>query len=141
MKIIITILLLSSCIFGCKNKELSNDQLSKITVVRHIEKKRNSIQQQNSESDSMKIIQEQNKKNAIKRFHIIVASYQSKDKINAEKLVQKLIRQKHHAELISSANRYRVSIANFTNEQAANGALDKYKGITQRNDIWVYKEE
>jgi hypothetical protein len=41
--------------------------------------------------------------------------------------------------LISSSQRYRVSIESFPTENEANAARDEYRKITDRQDIWVHK--
>ena len=57
----------------------------------------------------------------------------------AEETATRLKRQGHPASVVASTERFRVSIKSFPTEQAANAALDKYREITGREDIWVYK--
>ena len=61
------------------------------------------------------------------------------EKLKAEKLVQQLKAENHPVSLLFSTKRYRVSIASFATEKEANAALPRYKAITQRKDIWIYK--
>ena len=58
---------------------------------------------------------------------------------NYEQLVEKLKAQDYPATLISSSQRYRVSIESFPTENEANAARDEYRKITDRQDIWVHK--
>ena len=60
-------------------------------------------------------------------------------KKTAEQLVEKLKAQDYPATLISSSQRYRVSIESFPTENEANAARDEYRKITDRQDIWVHK--
>ena len=73
------------------------------------------------------------------RYHIIVGSFSSAEKKRAEQLVEKLKAQDYPATLISSSQRYRVSIESFPTENEANAARDEYRKITDRQDIWVHK--
>jgi hypothetical protein len=70
---------------------------------------------------------------------ILSWSFSSAEKKRAEQLVEKLKAQDYPATLISSSQRYRVSIESFPTENEANAARDEYRKITDRQDIWVHK--
>lgn len=74
-------------------------------------------------------------------YHIIVSSFGTAEKAQAEKLVSELKAQNYPATLLYSSQRYRVSIEGFATESEANAARDKYREITNRQDAWVYKLE
>lgn len=141
MKFTLIFLSLSFLIYGCKDKELPAKYLSTITVVR--ETGNRNIQQTDQEtispSDTMSMPPQQTKIHTNNSYHIIVGSFSPAEKKGAEQLVEKLKAQNYPATLISSSQRYRVSIESFPTESEANAALDKYREITGRQDIWIYK--
>ena len=134
MKFTLLFLLLSFLIYGCKNKELPAKYLSTITVVRETGGNHN-IRQTGEEATSPSHANT----HSGTRYHIIVGSFSSAEKKRAEQLVEKLKAQDYPATLISSSQRYRVSIESFPTENEANAARDEYRKITDRQDIWVHK--
>ena len=133
MKFTLLFLLLSFLIYGCKNKELPAKYLSTITVVRE------TGEEATSPSHATPILPQQANTHSGTRYHIIVGSFSSAEKKRAEQLVEKLKAQDYPATLISSSQRYRVSIESFPTENEANAARDEYRQITDRQDIWVHK--
>lgn len=138
MKISITFLTIICLFLGCKNRSLPSEHLSNIRVVRSMAKEADkpaSKQQENTTEKEKNILPEVKDEN----YHIIVASFKENDKASAEKTVKQLKAENHPASLIYSSQRYRVSIAGFPTEAEATAALDKYRTITKRQDIWVHK--
>ena len=122
MKFTLLFLLLSFLIYGCKNKELPAKYLSTITVVRETGGNHNIRQtgeEATSPSHATPILPQQANTHSGTRYHIIAQDYP--------------------ATLISSSQRYRVSIESFPTENEANAARDEYRQITDRQDIWVHK--
>ena len=130
MKFTLLFLLLSFLIYGCKNKELPAKYLSTI---------RQTGEEATSPSHATPILPQQANTHSGTRYHIIVGSFSSAEKKRAEQLVEKLKAQDYPATLISSSQRYRVSIESFPTENEANAARDEYRKITDRQDIWVHK--
>ena len=113
MKFTLLFLLLSFLIYGCKNKELPAKYLSTITVVRETGGNHNIRQtgeEATSPSHATPILPQQANTHSGTRYHIIVGSFSSAEKKRAEQLVEKLKAQDYPATLISSSQRYRVSI-------------------------------
>jgi len=135
MKFTLLFLLLSFLIYGCKNKELPAKYLSTITVVRETGGNHNIRQtgeEATSPSHATPILPQQANTHS-------GTSFSSAEKKRAEQLVEKLKAQDYPATLISSSQRYRVSIESFPTENEANAARDEYRKITDRQDIWVHK--
>lgn len=151
MKIIL-LFLMFGCLFSCKERSLSTSELTQITVARI--QRTDTLSQINKLKDSTTTLEKKHQvteipkaipqkhepKTVIHPYHIIVSSYAISEKIKAENKVARLIKEQHAASLLSSPQRYRVSIASFATEQEANAALPKYRSITKRNDIWVHRE-
>ena len=119
MKFTLLFLLLSFLIYGCKNKELPAKYLSTITVVRETGGNHNIRQtgeEATSPSHATPILPQQANTHSGTRYHIIVGSFSSAEKKRAEQLVEKLKAQDYPATLISSSQRYRVSIESFPTE-------------------------
>ena len=74
-----------------------------------------------------------------KRIGNLIKELRKKNNLTQEQLVEKLKAQDYPATLISSSQRYRVSIESFPTENEANAARDEYRKITDRQDIWVHK--
>jgi hypothetical protein len=148
MKIVLSLLIFSCLFANCVNKSFTTEQLSKLSVIRQTQKV---IKEEFIHSDTNTIVssvktetkiethQQTTKEKTAFHFHIIVASYAPSEKLKAEKLVQQLKAENHPVSLLFSTKRYRVSIASFATEKEANAALPRYKAITQRKDIWIYK--
>lgn len=143
MKLILFLSIISCCIYGCKDKELPGKYLSNIAVVREADKTstipapQNEVRTETNEQLVSKPEQITSPKQI--RYHIIVASFNGQEKARAEKLVEKLKAENYPATLLSSSQRYRVSIESFPSEQEANTARDEYRAITDRQDIWVHR--
>lgn len=75
------------------------------------------------------------------RYHIIVSSFGASEKASAEKLADRLKAKNFPASLLFSSQRYRVSIEGFPTEAEAGTALDKYKEIMKRQDLWILKTD
>ena len=148
MKIVLAILFLSCLFSSCKNKSFSTEQLTKLSVIRQtykVPKKEVVSTDTNVVISPIKSTKKENNQPSLKErttpcFHIIVASYATTEKLEAEKLAQKLKAAHHPASLLFSDKRYRVSIASFDSEKEANLNIPKYQEVTKRKDIWIYKE-
>lgn len=148
MKIVLAILFLSCLFSSCKNKSFSTEQLTKLSVTRQAHKapEKEIISTDTNvitspiQSIKREETQPSQKEETTPRFHIIVASYATTEKLEAEKLVQKLKAAHYPASLLFSAQRYRVSIASFNSEKEANLNISKYQEVTKRKDIWIYKD-
>lgn len=142
MKSTLLFLLLSFLLYGCKNKELPAKYLSTINVVRETEDNRNSQptgESSLSPGNIVSIPSPQADSYTGSKYHIIVGSFSPAEKKRAEQLVEKLKAQDYPATLLTSSQRYRVSIESFSTEIEANAARDEYRKITDRQDIWVHK--
>ncbi|WP_286156298.1 SPOR domain-containing protein [Parabacteroides goldsteinii] len=133
MKLVLAFLIIGCCISGCKNKDLSSQHLSRISVIRDTEP---SLPNNNKATytPSQTGIQQNNT-----QYHIIVASFSTREKARAEKMLSRLKAKDYPATLLYSSQRYRVSIESFSTEAEANAARDEYRSITDRQDIWVHK--
>lgn len=138
MKVVLLFLILNLFLGSCKNKELPAKYLSDITVLRVPENKPEETTPTDTTNPETPL-QKQPEVSTSGKYHIIVGSFSTTEQQQAEKLVQKLQAENHPATLLPSAQRLRISIASFSTEVAATTALDQYKEITGRQDIWVYK--
>lgn len=138
MKVLISFLAVSFLFLGCKERSLPNEYLSNIRIVRSMEKNVTPPQIKKDTTTKEKTLEKTPAAKELK-YHIIVASFKENDKTSAEKIVKRLKAENHPASLIYSSQRYRVSIAGFPTEADATAALDKYRAITKRQDIWVHK--
>lgn len=143
MKLVFFLSIISCCIYGCKDKELPGKYLSTVAVVREADKTTaisGSLSNVRTESSNPLVPKpDQITPSGQTRYHIIVASFSNNEKARAEKLVEKLKAENYPATLLSSSQRYRVSIESFPSEQEANTARDEYRAITDRQDIWVHR--
>ena len=148
------IAILSICICllgGCKDKGMPAQYLTDISVVRQgsnapassaQREQKTSVQAKPEKASPAKVIPptpSPETRVAENQYHIIVASFKATEKAKAEETATRLKRQGHPASVVASTERFRVSIKSFPTEQAANAALDRYREITGREDIWVYK--
>lgn len=144
MKLMLISLILVFLAIGCKNKELPTKYLSTISVIRETEENQ-TVKSQTIVSEDEKtvtpVIPKLQKPVSSTRYHIIVASFGYSEKARAERLVSQLKAKNYPATLITSSQRYRVSIESFSSEQEANAARDEYRTATDRQDIWVHKVE
>lgn len=132
MKLMLVLLAMGCFISGCKNKDLSSQYLSRISVIRDTEP---SLPNSQTTYTPPQTANQQNNT----QYHIIVASFSAKEKARAEKLLSRLKAKDYPATLLYSSQRYRVSIESFPTEAEANAARDEYRSITDRQDIWVHK--
>lgn len=143
MKIVLIFLLLSTLFSACKDKELSGKYLSHLIVVRQPDNKQKIVQAQPDTlpqlSQSAPTPSKITPPVPVTKYHIIVASFKATDKAAAEKLTEQLKAQQHPATLLTSSERFRVSIASFPSEAEANKAREKYCDIMKRTDLWVFK--
>ena len=143
---IISLFLILGCLLGCKERTVSTTDLTQITVARI--QKTDTLHPTNQPKDTgpqiadipQNIHQKVEPKTVQLPYHIIVSSYAISEKTKAENKVARLIKEHHPASLLTSLQRYRVSIASFATEQEANAALPKYRAITKRDDIWIHRE-
>lgn len=143
MKLMLITLILGCFFYGCKNKELPSEFLSHISVVRETEGSPSAPQTHPAspadESSVAPTVPVQRVPHV--KYHVIVASFGYADKARAEKMVSRLKEKNYPATIISSSQRYRVSIESFPTESEANTARDEYRDVTDRQDIWVHKVE
>lgn len=140
MRLVFSILILSTLIYSCGNKEISSEHLTTVKVIRNTQ---NSASVNRVDQKTYPTIKTQDTplKNQNVRYHIIVSSFKESDKARAERMISQLKAKNYPAELLYSAGRYRVSIESFPTEREANIARDEYRTITDRQDIWVHKTE
>lgn len=146
MKVILSFVILSCLLSGCKKKELPSEYLSNIPVARQTENPPLNASQPEPVAESMtepenkQIVSTQPTPPTAKiRYHIIVSSFGANEKTRAEKMISQLRAKNYPATLLYSSQRYRVSIESFATEAEANAARDEYRAITDRQDIWVHK--
>ena len=142
MKTILFSLICLICISGCKNKELSVKDLTQISVIRNSENLKSkptntppTLPQENTPPIQTVLPT----RKSLDKYYVIVASFSTNEKTKAEKMVERLKAENYPASLLSSSERYRVSIESFPTEKEANIARDKYRTIRNRQDIWVFK--
>lgn len=140
MKLILYFSILICFFISCQNKELPTKYLSNISVVRETTTSpKVSIPVSTPENHLVAMPKKTPQKEL--NYHVIVSSFGTAEKAQAEKLVSQLKAQNYPATLLYSSQRYRVSIEGFATESEANAARDKYRKITNRQDAWVYKME
>ncbi len=127
-------------LWGCNRQDLPDKYLSKDTVAR----KTQALPQTNiapiptlPDTPAVVIPPLQSKL----RYHIIVSSFGASEKASAEKLADQLKAKNFPASLLFSSQRYRVSIEGFPTEAEAGTALNKYKEIMKRQDLWILKTD
>ncbi len=127
-------------LWGCNRQALPDKYLSKETVTR----KTQALSQTNAtpasplpDTPAIANPPQQSKL----RYHIIVSSFGASEKASAEKLANQLKAKNFPASLLFSSQRYRVSIEDFSTEAEAGTALNKYKEIMKRQDLWILKTD
>lgn len=138
MKQLISFLFIGFLFIGCRERTLPDKYLSNIRVVRTMEKKATAPSVR-KDTVTRKTSTEKAPQTQEFKYYIIVASFKENDKASAEKMAEHLKTENHPASLIYSSQRYRVSIASFPTEPEAAAALDKYRAITGRGDIWIHR--
>lgn len=124
---------------GCKEKELSSKFLTNIPVMRNIEESSNTPKQATTTHTEEKTIPAVAPASSEGKYYIIVGSFGRSERSRAQKLVNGLKSKGYPAEIIDAKGRLRVSIESFTNEKEAEIQRDKYREITDRQDIWIMK--
>lgn len=145
MRLPIVFFILAFAFTGCKNKQLSSDYLTTTSVIRETEegnKKKTETAPANTVNSipAQTPVKTYNSQPKTEKYYIIVASWNTSGKARAEKLVRDLKAKGYPAELLSSYNKYRVSIESFTTEAEAYKVRDEYREITDRKDIWILKK-
>lgn len=139
MKFILPITIACLAVSGCKNKELPSEYLSRIHVVREssgMTAPHSPALPPEGQTLSVSTPPSQERHPV---YHVIVGSFSQAEKVQAERLTEKLKAQGYPASIIHSAQRYRVSIKSFPTASAANAAREEYRALTDREDIWVLK--
>lgn len=134
------------CVAGCKSNKMEPENLTNIQVARNMEERpasnttAQSVTRQESPSPENKTESNYVPRSRQKAtYHIIVASYVRSERAKAEKLVKDLKTKHYPAQLIDAKGRLRISIESFSEEQEAQQERDKYREITDRQDIWILK--
>lgn len=129
---------------GCNSNKLDPKHLTNVTVIRDTEgQKKNVTPTKPEENTREKSSQEDRYRPSVRKFpyYIIVASYPLSDRSKAEKLTKGLKDQGYPAQILEAKGRLRVSIENLSTEEEARAQRDKYREITDRQDIWILKTE
>lgn len=137
-----TILVCVCLLAGCQTKKLDPKQLTNVTVMRNTEGQNTSTPKSNIPEENARTNQHIAPKNRRlpdrkSQYYIIVASYPLADRSKAEKLTNGLKDKGYPAEIIEAKGRLRVSIESFSTLEEAQIQRDKYREITDRQDIWI----
>lgn len=144
MRFIISFVIAVLIFTACKDKDLSEKDLTNVNIVREFDNspvKENSSNTVTAQSDNGKIYNSPRHNTQSDEYHIIVASFSYGERNRAQKLVADLKEKGFPAKTIDSKKRLRVSIESFSNMEQANKARDEYRAITDRQDIWILKKE
>lgn len=130
---------------GCNSPKLNPKDLTNVSVVRNTEGQNASTSKSNTSEENTQTTRDLPKENYRpsshkSQYYIIVASYPSSDRQKAEKLKNGLKDKGYPAEIIDAKGRLRVSIESFSVEEEAYRQRDKYREITDRQDIWILKD-
>lgn len=142
MRLFIYIFTLIIIATGCKDKKLSQESLTEVSVIRdatdpNTSKEASSVKEKNDDREETENYTRPNYRQEKAQFHIIVASFTYAEKNKADKLTQSLKAEGYPAIIMDMKKRYRISIESFDNRQQAMKARDKYREITDRQDIWI----
>lgn len=137
-----TILVCVCLLAGCQTKKMDPKQLTNVTVMRNIEGQntstlKNNIPEENARANQNIAPKNQRLADRKSQYYIIVASYPLADRPKAEKLTNGLKDKGYPAEIIEAKGRLRVSIESFSTLEEAQIQRDKYREITDRQDIWI----
>lgn len=120
---------------GCKNRELPSQYLSSIPVVREAEIFHKPVPPREKSKPSSPLPLPE----STAHYHIIVSSFGTNEKAQAEKLTLNLKNRNYPASLLYTSNRYRVSIESFPTQAEAQTAQKKYETLLNRQDLWIHK--
>ena len=137
-----TILVCVCLLAGCQTKKMDPKQLTNVTVMRNTEGQntstlKNNIPEENARANQNIAPKNQRLADRKSQYYIIVASYPLADRPKAEKLTNGLKDKGYPAEIIEAKGRLRVSIERFSTLEEAQIQRDKYREITDRQDIWI----
>lgn len=145
MKFIVLFVVLAFTLTGCKDKNLSQKDLTNIPVIRETgnnnQPKETIVNPVSVPSDNATTYTPPRQNSQSDAYHIIVASFSYAERNRAEKLVKDLREKGYPAKIIDSKKRYRISIESFNNMKQANNVRDEYREITDRQDIWILKKD
>ena len=153
MKLFLSLGLIMCIAVSCNYKKLNSQDLTNITAIRDVsdpnetQKESTAATQQSGISSPQNTIapttftRPQSNRKFQEKYNIIVASFAHNEKNKADKLVQKLKSMDYPATIIDFKGRYRVSIASYSDQKTAEAERDKYREITDRKDIWIFKTE
>lgn len=129
---------------GCNKNKLDPKHLTNITVARHVENADNTRKKKTEETVS----RNQNFGKESSRsvtgkvyYYIIVASYPLSERNRAEKLNRGLQEKGYSSQIIEAIGRLRVSIEKLESYDEACEQRDRYRDVTDRQDIWILKME
>lgn len=139
----IFILLFSILLFaGCDKNKVDPKYLTNVTVVRQVESTDNARKKKMDESTSMNQPSGKEVSRSVKRkayYYIIVASYPLSERNRAEKLNRGLQEKGYPSQIIEAIGRLRVSIEKLESYEEACEQRDRYRDVTDRQDIWILK--
>lgn len=147
MRLLFTILIPILIISGCKDKQISPQYLTNVSVVRETEEINNTQKEPTAVTPrtpaDIKVassdanIPEVSGQPAASQYHIIVRSYNSSRYNEAKEMVRKLKAIGYPAMLVNKDKRFRVSIDHYTNKAEADKACEELRKFTEYNDMWV----
>lgn len=146
MRLLFILLISIFVLPGCKDKKISPQYLTNVSVIRETEETNNaqkalvgttSQKPATIISPATDAISEVSGQPSSSQYHIIVRSYNSSKYSEAKEMVRKLKEQGYPAMLVNKDKRFRVSIEHFNNKAEADNACEEYRKITEKNDIWV----
>lgn len=141
MRIIAILCVLIFIATACQNKQLNKKQLTAVSAVREISESTKPAaddrSQETTTTPENTRIQKPDRLKTGSQYHIIVASFAYSERNRAEKLLKSLRAKEYPAAIIDLKGRLRVSIETLTDRKEAYIARDKYREITDRQDIWI----
>lgn len=148
MKLILTLCFFMWIAAACNYKKPAPEDLTSISVVRDVadpNEARNESAEKNNILEEKTITPIENTRPQYKKqgpqYHIIVASFTHSERDKADKLVKRLKAMDYNAGIIDMKGRLRVSLASYADKQTAETERDKYREITDRQDIWIFKSD
>ena len=140
------IIFISAFLFsGCDHKEMASKYLTDVSVVRESgsnagKTSASDDERGNNEAPKTPLSQPvYTPRTARNSYYIIVASYIPSERARAEKLVNGLKAKGYPAQILDAKGRLRVSIESFPTEEEARVERDRYRELTDRQDIWILK--
>lgn len=144
MKLILSLCLLAFITASCNQKKMDSKELTNVAVVRDVTDPNETQEEtplRNDIEEKTEVVPQQQVKRTAPKYHIIVASFRHDEKNKADKMVKQLRAMDYQAIIIDLKGRFRISLANYPDKDTAEAERDKYREITDRQDIWILKTE